>query len=102
MSQPLDPLGRPVQVGRIVLRTPGLAGAVVVAAPADPEGMRAAQDFTDTLHTAFADEGIEPLEMILVDGAVPVAAPPDVSRSTRMGEPAIEVELPAPADGWEQ
>jgi len=73
MSQALDPLGRPVQVGRIILRTPGLAGSVDVAAPRDPMGMRAAQDFTGTLHSAFADEGMEPLELIFIEGAVPEA-----------------------------
>lgn len=102
MIQPLDPLGRPVQIGRVVLRTPGLAGSVDVAAPGEPEGLRAAQEFTDTLRTVFGDEGIEPLEMIFIEGAVPVTIAAEVTRSTRTGEPAIEVEVPAPSEGWEQ
>ncbi|MGP0028360.1 MAG: esterase/lipase family protein [Streptosporangiaceae bacterium] len=102
MSQPLDPLGRPVPIGRIVLRTPGLAGVVDVAGPASLEGLRARQDLTPTLRDAFVEEGIEALETILIDGAVPVAAGSEVTRSTRAGEPAIELELPRLADGWEQ
>jgi pimeloyl-ACP methyl ester carboxylesterase len=48
------------------------------------------------------EEGIEPLETILIDGAAPVTASAATSRSTRTGEPAIELELPRLADGWEQ
>ena len=101
MSVELQPNGNWVTVGNVRLRTPGLAGraeSFVAGAP----GMRAAEETTDELETALANEGVQPQETIAIDDAGEIDAPGVSVRATTFDEPAIEIEVADPGDGWGQ
>jgi hypothetical protein len=83
------------------LRTPGLAGTAV-AHVAGSAGMRSAELTTGALDAALQEEGMQPFETIEISGTreVPTAAPG--TRSTELGEPAIELTVPDPGAEWGQ
>src|SRR5262249_302393 len=87
--------------GGVVLRTPGLAGMVNVLPPASP-ATRAATLTTDALEGALANEGLRSTQTIEIAGAREVPAGAARARSTSLGEPAIEVDVPDPGDSWGQ
>jgi len=102
VRQTLDPAGRPVRVGRAALRTPGLAGEIDVAEPDTVGGVRSSDDFSAALRKAIDDADARPLETYRIANAHEVAEPPSGSRSTAAGDPAMELDLPVLAAGWEQ
>jgi hypothetical protein len=102
MSQPLDPLGNPVAVGRVILRTPGLVGNAEWLDPTDQAAMRGAEQFTEALRDALASEQMEAQESIQITGASELDVAGPASRSTSLGEPAIVAEVPDPGPDFGQ
>ena len=101
MSISLDPFGNPIQVGNIILRTPGLAGQAESHPPGTP-GMRAAEQTTDSLEEAFTNEHIGIQETIEVWDTREIDVHGVTTRSTAFDEPAIEVQVPDAGDQWGQ
>lgn len=102
MSQPLDPLGNPVAVGRVVLRTPGLAGQADWLDPADQAATRGAEQFTQAMRDALDATRLEPQETVRLTGTTEVDVGGVAARSTDRGEPAMVVEVPDPGPGFGQ
>src|SRR2546423_15018154 len=98
MAEPLNPDGVALQVGDVVLYTPGLAGQAEVHYPGTP-GMRAAEDTTEELRGALATNGFA--EQLTVEITEPVEL--DGQAGSRAGGGAdIQVEVPGPGTGNEQ
>jgi hypothetical protein len=95
MPQPLNPAGGPVRVGTVELRTPGLVGNAELRMPGAP-GTRAAEQSTDALEQALANEDFTPRQTVELTQTREVPAPAVGTRSTAFGEPAIELRVPAP------
>ena len=102
MSTPLDPTGNTVQVGRSLLRTPGLAGTAEALDPLAGSQLRDGEQATAEFEQALANEGVQPQETIEITGAqeLPTGAGP--TRSTRLDEAAVELEVPHPGDAFGQ
>jgi hypothetical protein len=102
VSEPLDPTGSPLQIGDIVLRTPGLQGQVEVrdpgAAATRAEGLLGTRE----LAAALAQERVQPTRVIQITDTQEVDVGSTPTRSTTSGEPGIEVVLPHPGDSWGQ
>lgn len=101
MPEPLDPTGSPIDVGGILLRTPGLEGYADAHLPGSA-GMRGAEQVTAAFEAAFANEGLEEEESIELTATNEVDVGAAGMRSTSHDEPAIEMDVPAPAAGWGQ
>ncbi|HJZ35295.1 MAG TPA: hypothetical protein VJ204_03390 [Solirubrobacterales bacterium] len=98
----LEPGGGAVEVAGLVLRTPGLSG-VAEQVQTNPGAMRGESLVTDEFDQALASEGLEPQHaVILRDTREILGVQAAESRSTSTGEAAIQVDAPAPADGWGQ
>jgi hypothetical protein len=97
MPEQLQPDGVAVNVGDVVVISPGLAGIVEVHSPGTP-GMRAAEQTSSALLDALRNTGVR--EQLTVE----IREPREVAgggaagttRSTDRGEPAITVEVPGP------
>jgi hypothetical protein len=96
----LDPTGADVQVDGATLRTPGLSG-VAEALPRSLDGLRGPAEDSPLLAEALEAEGLEPQELIEIRDAFeqPIGAAPT---RTAHGEDAIELDVPAPTEGFEQ
>lgn len=102
MPTELKPDGKAIQVGGLTLRTPALRG-IAVAVPTSRQAMRSARLLTGDLDQALADAGLETRHaVVLRDTRETLAAPAAGTRSTTTGEPALEVEAPAPGEGYGQ
>lgn len=102
MSENLNPYGNPVKVGNVVLRTPGLAGVASTHRPGSP-GLRGEAPLPEAFQRAFAAEGVQTQEVVVLQNTREVATPPDPqTRSTNYGEPAIVAEVPDPGPDWGQ
>lgn len=101
MSEQLDPTGNPVEIGGIVLRTPGLEGYAEVHLPGTP-GMRAAEETTELFERTLAAEGLRAEESLELGGTNEVEVSSAGTRSTSHGEPAIEMDVQAPNPDWGQ
>lgn len=99
----LNSAGFPVDIGDgVVLRTPGLEGeAEVLSVTID--GLRSSASPLLVIEEALESQGFSTLHHVEIRDTVEVA-PPDVgaTRSTRRGEPALELETVASPDGWAQ
>jgi hypothetical protein len=102
VSARLDPSGNAVGVGRSRVRTPGLTGSARALSPARGAEMRQAELSSPQLEAALAGEHVESQETIEISGAREVPAPGARTRSTRHAEPAIELEVPHPGEGFGQ
>jgi hypothetical protein len=101
MSEDLDPGGNPVQVGNILLRTPGLSGRA--ESHEHVEGDLRGPDNTDDAIAALLDEQeIRRDETIEITEASEDADADNNVRRTTFDEPAIEVEVSAPNENQEQ
>jgi pimeloyl-ACP methyl ester carboxylesterase len=96
----LDPTGADVQVGGATLRTPGLSG-IAEALPPSLDGLRGPAEDSPLLADAIDAEGMEPQELIEIRDAFerPIGVAPT---RTAHGEDAIELDVPAPTEGFEQ
>lgn len=97
----LNSNGAPVDVGGITLRTPGLRGTATSTQPANPD-LRGAAELTPELDEALRKEGMEAEYTVEISDTREVPAPTGETRSTSYDEPAIEIEVPAPGEGWGQ
>ncbi|MPZ99143.1 MAG: hypothetical protein GEU80_07365 [Dehalococcoidia bacterium] len=97
----LQPNGNPLQLGRSTLRTPGLAGIAVAHTPGSA-GMRSAERTAGELDEALATEHIQVVETIEISRTREVPSGAGVTRSTTLGEPAIELTVPDPGPDWGQ
>ena len=102
MSQPLDPMGNPVTVGRVVLRTPGLAGNAEWLDPVDQDAVRGAEQLTEELRDALASQEMEAQETIEITDTAELDVGGVAARSTSLGEPSIVVEVPDPGQDFGQ
>ena len=102
MSEDLDPSGREVRVGSVVLRTPGLRGRAELHEPID--GDLRGPDNADEEFTKLLDEqGIRRDETIEISDASEEPGADDVgARRTAYGEPGIEIDVSAPNEGYEK
>lgn len=101
MSEELDPTGREVQIGRVRLRTPGLRG-VVESRPAIEGDLRGPDNLDSSIAELLAEQEIRRDETIEITGAREEEVADEVVRRTSYDEPAIEVDIPAPNENWEQ
>jgi hypothetical protein len=101
MSENLDPGGGDVRIGGVVLRTPGLSG---VAESYEPSvgGLRGPDDADQGTAAVLEEQGIERLETIEITEAFEEADAAQTPRRTAYDEPAIEVEVDAPNEDYEQ
>lgn len=102
MSQPLDPMGNPVTVGRVVLRTPGLASNAEWLDPVDQDAVRGAEQLTEALRDALASQRMEAQETIEITDTAELDVGGVAARSTSLGEPSIVVEVPDPGQDFGQ
>lgn len=91
----LDPSGRPVRVGGVTLRTPGLVGEATARPPA-PERTRGPELATDPLETALRKTEVESQETIELSATSETAVGEATTRSLSHARAPIEVEVPAP------
>lgn len=101
MASSLDPSGRPVTVGLITVRTPGLVGTVDVAQPIAPSQRAAARAASlttahdDVLFDALTNARMEEQHIITFSNTRQVGGPERMLRD-RHGNDGIEVTVPAP------
>lgn len=91
----LDPRGRSVDIGPIVLRTPGFSGHATLIDPVDAAG-RGSQLGTAELAAAFADADVEERYTVELD-EVRHREDDGSGGRAQVGEDALEVDVPAPA-----
>jgi pimeloyl-ACP methyl ester carboxylesterase len=98
----LDPSGDPVDLGEgVTIQTPGLEGEAERRTGA--AGTRSPSNTNPAFEAALADQGVQTLHTIEIEGAVEqLGAPPSGVRSTRYGENAILLETPAVSAGAAQ
>ena len=96
----LDPTGADIQVGGATLRTPGLSGTAE-ALPPSLDGLRGPAEDSPLLADALEAEGLEPQELIEIRDAFEQPTGGIPTRTAR-GEDAIELDVPAPTEGFEQ
>jgi pimeloyl-ACP methyl ester carboxylesterase len=103
MPERLQSDGVAVNVGDVVVISPGLTGVVEVHRPGAP-GMRAAEQTSPALLDALRNTGVR--EQLTVEIREPqevvAAGAGGTTRSTDRGEPAITVEVPGPGTGLGQ
>ena len=102
MSERLEVDGREVylQGNSVVLRTPGLQGDVEVLGLG---GVGSRSELSDRFDELTSAAGFEPDLVLAIRNAEEVDLPSAVTtRSSHYGEPGIELEVPAPSDGWGQ
>lgn len=97
----LNPNGAPVNVGGITLRTPGLRGTATSYQAVDP-ALRGAEELTAELDEALRNENLEEEFTVEIRDTREAPAPTGATRSTSYGEPAMEVDVPAPGADWGQ
>jgi pimeloyl-ACP methyl ester carboxylesterase len=102
MTTRLDPMGNPVQVGRSMLRTPGLTGVARALDVTDSATVLAEEMATVPLENALTTQGMLAQETIEIVDATEQDEPDAIARSTSIGEPAIVLEVPHPGDGFGQ
>jgi pimeloyl-ACP methyl ester carboxylesterase len=106
MTEQLDPTGGPVTLGFITLRTPGLSGTAesLHVPPAHAQNTRAMGGAlgSDALEQALADADMITQHAIRLDGTREQTTRAPVTRSTRSGDAAMELEVPAPGPDMEQ
>jgi len=90
---PLNPNGTPIQVGRAVLRTPGLVGVANEIAAAGPT-TRGATRTSAELEAVLTAHGIFRSQVIELSQTRTQPAPAASTRGTRWDGPAIELEVP--------
>jgi len=99
----LDPSGRPVTVGRITVRTPGLTGTIDVTRPVSPSqraSARAASRTTahdDVLFDALTNTRMEEQHVITFSKTRQVGGSVGTLRDRR-GSVGIEITVPAPPE----
>lgn len=91
----LDPSGRPVRVGGVTLRTPGLTGEAT-ARPAT-ETRRGPELASDPLEIALRETGVESERTIELSATSGIAEHEAATRSLSHGQAVVEVEVPGPA-----
>lgn len=101
MSETLDPTGNDVPVGGVVLRTPGLGGVAESYSPAEG-GLRGPDDADEDVATLLREQEIERIETIEISEAFEEAGAGETARRTAYDEPAIEVDVSAPNEDYEQ
>jgi pimeloyl-ACP methyl ester carboxylesterase len=101
VAERLNPNGNPVRVGDVLIRTPGLTGEAAVHSPGAP-GLRAAEATTDQFEAALASESVQPQQTIEITNTREVSAGAADVRATHYDEPAMEIEVPDPGEGWGQ
>lgn len=102
MDAQLEPTGTPITLDEVTIRTPGLRGHAREVWPSSVAGMRAETDWTAELAAALEHEGVAPQVLLELDQLVPEELPRAETRSLRHGEPTIELQVPAPSEGWGQ
>ena len=105
MAQPLNESGAEVRIGRVTLRTPGLAGMVEVYEPAEGGTRgptRSAEGATSDLLRALHNARTREQMTIEIAETRPVELGVDNARRGPSGEPSIEVDVPAAGDDWGQ
>lgn len=101
MAEQLDPTGAPIEIEGITLRTPGLEGNAQ-AIPVGANGTRAAEETTKALEQAMSNESLRTETSLELADTAEVNIAQGNTRSTSFSEPAIEMEVPAPTEGWGQ
>lgn len=97
----LDRSGRAVQVGDVVLRTPGLGGTASVRRPTESR-VRGADESWEELDEALDRQDARAEREVVIDRPTESRAPPESILRTGRGEPAIELTVPAPPPDSEQ
>ncbi len=98
-SDTLRPDGEALEVGQVTLVTPGLAGEVRAHAWNSPRADAASLRTGNRLNDALAAANVDSRRTIQIDEAREVGV---ATRSTDMGEPAIELQAPDPGSGYGQ
>lgn len=93
---PLDPTGAPTRIGAAVVRTPGLAGEASELPSMTSDVRARGIDTTNVLEEAIRRQGLHRQQVIQLNQTREVRAPTARTRSTALGEPAIELEVPDP------
>lgn len=105
MAEQLQENGNPIEVGPVIVRTPGLTGVVEVYEPlagGTRSAMRGAEDAKDALIGALrSTRTIEQLTVEFSETREQEMVQ-DISRRDRHGEPSIEVTVPSPGDDYGQ
>ena len=105
MAEQLLENGDPVEIGGVILRTPGLAGRVEVYEPAPPGtrgAMRAAEETKPALIGALRGMRMTEMMTIELSETEEIELANVETRGDRHGEPAIEVTVPDPGENYGQ
>lgn len=99
----LNPNGNPIRVGRITLRTHGLAGTATALPVQTGAGTRGRQLTTPALDEALASSNVETQDIVEISQTREVPVPGGAqTRTTSSGAPALVVEVPDPGQEWGQ
>lgn len=98
MHDSLDPDGRPVAIGPLVVRSPGLAGVATVRQPGDG-GTRGPEAGTRELRAALAETDAREQYTLELTSLSAEASPDGGTRGGAKDADVLEVEVPAPAKG---
>lgn len=98
-SDTLRPDGGAVEIGQVKLVTPGLAGNARAHAWNSPRADAASLRTGNRLGAALASANVESRRTIQIDEAREVGV---ATRTTELGEPAIELQAPDPGSGYGQ
>ncbi|MEO7996577.1 MAG: hypothetical protein ABI852_03985 [Gemmatimonadaceae bacterium] len=101
MAEQLDPTGAAIEIEGITLRTPGLEGTAQ-AIPVGANGTRAAEETTQALEQAMANENLRTETSLELGDTNEVDIAQGSTRSTSFDEPAIEMEVDGPTAEWGQ
>jgi pimeloyl-ACP methyl ester carboxylesterase len=105
MPEQLQENGNPVQIGRLIVRTPGLSGTVEVYEPLDGgtrSMMRAAESSTPALAAALQNARTTEQMTIEITGAQEVDTGSEIARRGPHDEAVMEVTLPSAGDSYGQ
>lgn len=105
MSVELDKTGNDVEVGNVVLRTPGLTGVAESHEPAADNPLRGPEGFDDQLADILREQDVrrdETIEITEASEEFDADESPGVVRRTANDEPAFEMDVNAPNEGQEQ
>jgi len=101
MAVELNPNGTPVEVGRLMISSPGLQGMAIHYASGASE-MRSAEQTTDAFEQALRNMDVLAQETVEIFDTREVDFGGVRKRSTHFDEPALIVQVPDAGDDWGQ
>ena len=101
MPVELNPYGNPVEVGRLIISSPGLQG-MAIHYDSGAADMRGAEQTTDAFEQALRNMEVVAQETVEIFDTREVDLGDVSTRSTHYDEPALIIQVPDAGDEWGQ